>query len=340
MGGDFGPRLVVPSVLSTLRQYSQLRCQLHGHEDEISPLLAKVSGAVRARVEIIHSPQVVTADEKPATALRRKRQSSLWRALEAVAAGRADGCVSAGNTGALMAMGIALIGTLPGITRPAICTALPTMTGKAYLLDMGANIDCDARQLWQFALMASAMVEEVESLARPRIGLLNVGSEAGKGNHVVQQAAEWLKADKSLNYLGFVEGDGIFSGAFDIIVCDGFVGNVALKSTEGAARLMTAALREEIARSLPAKLMALLAMPMLARLQKQFDPGNYNGANLLGLNGTVIKSHGGASAAGFASALGVAAREVGKNIPGRISQRLARLCEQSEPKLNGADCKL
>lgn len=324
MGGDFGSRLVVPAVVTTLRKYSRLRCQLHGNQDELEPLLAKAAD-VRSRLAIIHAPQQVAMDEKPGAALRHKRQSSMWNALEAVASGQASACVSAGNTGALMAMGMSLVNTIPGIERPAICTALPTARGKAYLLDMGANIGCDARQLFQFAHMASAMVAEVDLLPSPRIGLLNVGSEAGKGDRVVQQADDLLRADASLNYQGFVEGDGIFSGDFDIIVCDGFVGNVALKSTEGAARMIVGKLRHEIDGSIVAKLAALVARPALLRLQKMLDPANYNGANLLGLNGIVIKSHGSASEPGFCNALEVAIKEVEKNIPARISEKLALL---------------
>lgn len=327
MGGDAGPRLVVPSVLSALRQLPQLRCQLYGNQESLLPLLEKAGSDVAARVEVFHSPQQVLMEDKPAHALRHKRDSSLWHAIAAVARGEAQACVSGGNTGAIMAMGMSLIGTLPGIERPAICTALPTATGKAYLLDMGANIGCDAEQLLQFAYMASAMVETVESLPSPRIGLLNVGSEAGKGDMVVQRAAELLRNDTNLNYRGFVEGDGIFSGDFDIIVCDGFVGNVALKSTEGAARMIVDSLRREIESSLGARLAALVAKASLHRLQKMFDPANYNGANLLGLNGTVIKSHGGASEAGFCNAIQVAVGEAGKNIPARISEKLARITQ-------------
>jgi len=325
MGGDVGPRLVVPSVLSVLERFPRLRCRLFGDEAVVAPLMASAPSSMSARATVVHCSQQVGMDDKPAHALRHKRDSSMWRAIAAVAQGEAQACVSAGNTGALMAMGMIQIGTLPGIERPAICTAVPTAKGKAYLLDMGANIGCDARQLLQFAYMASAMVESVESLPTPRIGLLNVGREAGKGDAVVQEAAQLFHHDPHINYCGFAEGDAIFSGDFDIIVCDGFAGNVALKSTEGAARMIVGRLREEFSTSWGAKLAALIARPSLLRLQKMLDPANYNGANLLGLEGTVIKSHGGATREGFVNALEVAIFETDKQIPQRISDKLARM---------------
>jgi phosphate acyltransferase len=330
MGGDHGPALIVPSVLATLGQYPGLHCQLHGLEDAISPLLARVGDDILSRLQVVHAPDQVGADEKPGSALRHKRKSSLWQAVDAVAMGQAQACVSAGNTGAMMAMGISRIGTLPGIERPAICTALPTMTGKVYLLDMGANISCDAKQLRQFAHMATAMVREVEDLPSPRVGLLNVGSEAGKGDAVVQEASTLLAADRYIHYCGFVEGDSIFSGNYDIVVCDGFVGNVALKTAEGAARMISHMLRTEIESSLLAKLSAFFAKPSLHRLQRSLNPANYNGANLLGLKATLIKSHGSANQAGFANALHVAVKEVENNIPGRISEKLAHLSDASD----------
>ncbi len=325
MGGDQGPRLVVPAVLQALRRFPRLRCQLHGLQQEIAPRLTRAGGSLLSRIDIVHADQQVTMDDKPASAIRKKRNSSLWQALDAVASGSAQGCVSAGNTGALMAMGTILVGTLPGIQRPAICTALPTSSGRAYLLDMGANIQCDADQLLEFAYMATAMVAEVDNLPRPRVALLNLGSEVGKGDATVQAAAARFAADPNLNYCGFVEGDDMFSGAVDIVVCDGFVGNVALKSTEGVARLIATMMRRELSASLRGRLGALVARPALARLQKSLDPANYNGANLLGLKATVIKSHGGASEAGFVNALAVAVREVEKDIPARISSKLAQL---------------
>jgi len=329
MGGDLGPRLTVSAALSTLERNPRLRLRLYGDEAEVdpalNPLLAQLSPDLRVRIERIHCPQTVTMEEKPAQALRRKRDSSLWLALKAVADGDADACISAGNTGALMAMGIAQLGLLPGIERPAICTALPTLEGRAWLLDMGANLDCDADQLVQFAHMASAMVQVVEGVANPRVGLLNVGSEQGKGGAIVQEVALRLAADRRINYQGFVEGDGIYSGDVDIIVCDGFVGNVALKSSEGVARLIGTMLKDSLKASLAGRVGAWLARPALTHFADRIDPANYNGASLLGLKGVVVKSHGGASVEGFSRALEVAITAIRQQVPKRIAAVLAEL---------------
>ncbi len=325
MGGDAGPRLVVPAVVRVLRDHPDLQCRLHGDESVLRALLEGCSSGEVARIHLHHASQRVEMDDKPAAVLRHKRDSSLWHALDALANGTAGACVSAGNTGAIMAIGMRLVGTLPGIERPAICSALPTYAGRAWLLDMGANIGCSPGQLLQFARMATTMVVEVESIPRPRLGLLNLGSEAGKGDETVRQAAELFRDDPHLNYTGFVEGDGIYSGDYDIIVCDGFVGNVALKSSEGVARMISTMIRRELTGSLSGRLGALIARPALRRLEKALDPANYNGADLLGLRGTVIKSHGGASEAGFANALRVAAAAMERDVPARISESLARL---------------
>ncbi len=326
MGGDLGPRLTVPSAIDVLKRHSDLRLRLFGDASVVEPLLQSLlvhsPAPLRDRVELVHCPDAVAMDEKPAQALRRKRDSSLWHALKAVADGAADACVSAGNTGALMAMGMVLVGRLPGIERPAICTAVPTLGGRAYLLDMGANIDCDADQLVQFARMASAMAQVVDGLASPRVGLLNVGQEESKGGEVVREAALRLAADGGLNYRGFVEGDGIYSGDFDIIVCDGFVGNVALKSSEGVARMIATLLRDSLSASLAGRLGALLARRALARFAAGIDPSRYNGASLLGLDGVVVKSHGGASEAGFGHALEVAITAARQQLPSRIARHL------------------
>ena len=322
MGGDQGPRLVVPAVVESLRRFPRLKCELHGDSAEIERRLGVDGELFRSRLTIVHADQMVAMADKPSNALRHARQSSLWQALESLGQGRVDGCVSAGNTGALMMMSVKLVGTLEGIERPAICTSMPTRTGKAYLLDMGANLHCSADQLLQFAHMATAMVAEVESIPRPRVGLLNVGSEAGKGDAVVQEAARKFQDDELVNYCGFVEGNTIFSGDFDIVVCDGFVGNVALKTAEGVAQLIVGMLKSELSDSLRAKIGALIARPALINLQSQLDPANYNGAKLLGLKKTVVKSHGGANQAGFLHAIAVAVREVENNVPARIAEKL------------------
>ena len=325
MGGDQGPRLVVPAVVDALLDIPSLNCELHGDADEVNRYLPFLNSDLQSRVRVVHADQVVATDDKPRAALRNARNSSMWKALEALAEGRVNGCVSAGNTGALMLMSLKLIGTVEGIERPAICTSVPTRTGKAYLLDMGANLHCSAEQLAQFAHMAVAMVMEVDSCRPPRVGLLNVGSEAGKGDAVVQAAAELLNASEVINYCGFVEGDSIFSGNFDIVVCDGFAGNVALKATEGVAVLVSLMLKADLTNTLRAKLGALIARPALLKLQSQLDPANYNGASFLGLKQSVIKSHGGASRAGFARAVSVAVGEVANSIPDRIAERLRQI---------------
>lgn len=322
MGGDQGPRLVVPAVVEAMRRFPQLQCELHGDSAEIQRCLGAEGEPFRSRLTIVHADQIVAMADKPSNALRHARQSSLWQALESLGQGRVDGCVSAGNTGALMMMSVKLVGTLEGIERPAICTAMPTRTGKAYLLDMGANLHCSSEQLLQFAHMATAMVTEVENIPWPKVGLLNVGSEAGKGDAIVQDAARKLQDDELVNYCGFVEGDAIFSGDFDIVVCDGFVGNVALKTAEGVAQLILGMLKSELSDSVRAKVGALIARPALINLQHQLNPANYNGANLLGLKKTVVKSHGGANHAGFLHAIAVAVREVENNVPARIAERL------------------
>ena len=325
MGGDEGPRPVVPAVLDALRKHPALTCELHGEVRDIEPLLTAAPPALRDRLSVIHSPRSISMDDKPANALRAGRESSMWRALESLADTRVGGCVSAGNTGALVLMSLKLIGPLEGIERPAICTALPTASGKAYLLDMGANLQCSAGQLLQFAHMATALVEEVELRPGPRVGLLNIGSEAGKGEMVVREAARLFAADESLNYCGFVEGDSIFSGRFDIVVCDGLLGNVALKTAEGVARLVTGMLRDELDDNIRTRLGALIARPALARLHNRLNPANYNGATLLGLNRTVIKSHGAATREGFGHAIDVALGEIDNNIPEKVSRKIRRL---------------
>lgn len=323
MGGDKGPHLTVPAAVATLSRHPGLRLQLFGDRDLVAPHLAALPSSLQSRVTVVHCPQVVTMEDKPGTVLRRKRESSMWLALKAVADGEAQACVSGGNTGALMAMGMTLLGTLEGVERPALCTALPTHGRHAYLLDMGANVGCTAKQLWQFALMASTMMTEIDGVARPRVGVLNVGQEQGKGDDTVREAAELIDRDPRIHYVGFVEGDGIYSGDVDIVVCDGFAGNVALKSSEGVARLIAAQLKQCLADSLRGRLAAWLAAGALRLLRQRIDPSRYNGAVMLGLSGVVVKSHGNANRAGFEHAIDVAVGEVERALPGRIAARLA-----------------
>ena len=329
MGGDFGPRITVPASLDILRQHPHLKAVLCGDQQAIQPLLNADIESFAGRLSVLHCEQAVAMDEKPGSALRNKRESSMWKAVQLVKEGSAQACVSAGNTGALMAMSLFQLGTLTGISRPAICTRVPTSRGYTYLLDLGANLECTARQLYEFALMSSLVAMSPSSSA-PSVGLLNIGVEAIKGRQEILDAAELIKADPGINYIGFVEGDALFSGVADIVVCDGFSGNVALKTGEGVAKMIQGLLQQTLSESLLARLGALLMKPALKRLINHVDPARYNGASMLGLRGVVVKSHGGASVTGFARAVEVALEEVEKDLPTLIEGRLAEKSNQSE----------
>ena len=323
MGGDFGPRITVPSTLNILRQYSFLRVVLLGDEKEIHSHLADCSDISPDQYQIQHCSESVAMDEKPSSAVRNKRDSSLWQALKLVSDGRADACVSAGNTGALVAMSLLQLKTLTGITRPAICTKVPTSKGYTHLLDLGANIECSAEQLYQFGMMASlAVMASTISRQKPTVGLLNIGVEDIKGRQEILDAAELLSADSEIDYIGFVEGDDLFKGVADIVVCDGFSGNVALKTSEGVATMLSGFLKEALSQNLRSKIAGLMAGPALESLQQRLDPAVYNGACLLGLRGVVVKSHGGASVEGFSRALSVAVNEAHRDLPTLIEERL------------------
>jgi len=322
MGGDHGPAVTVPASLQVLAESPDLQLFLVGDESLIQPLLAKASPALRARLQIVHTTEFVTMDDKVATALRIKKQSSMRLAVNTVRDGEAQACVSAGNTGALMAVSRFVLKTHAGIDRPAIMTALPTATGHVHMLDLGANVDSGPEHLLQFAQMGSLVAEALDGHERPRVGLLNIGEEEIKGNDLIKQTNELLRAS-GLNYIGYVEGDGIFRGEAEVVVCDGFVGNIALKSSEGVAKMMAAKIREQIDRSLLTRLVGALAWPIWKGLRREMDPGRYNGASLVGLTGIVIKSHGSADAASFAHALRVAITEVEKDVPGLIARRLS-----------------
>ncbi|MFI9653817.1 phosphate acyltransferase PlsX [Guyparkeria sp. GHLCS8-2] len=327
MGGDHGPEVTVRAAARFLSRHPSAGLLLVGDQATIERYLADETGVDRDRIEIIHADQVVAMDESPAVALRSKKSSSMRLAIDLVKDGRAQAAVSAGNTGALMATAKFVLKTLPGIERPAICTALPNVSGHTHVLDLGANVDCDAEHLFQFAVMGSVLVEAFDDNPSPRVGLLNVGAEAMKGNDTVKSAAERLQTGP-VNYIGFVEGDDIYKGGVDVVVCDGFVGNVALKSSEGVAKMISHFLRQEFKRGIFSRLAALMAMPVLSRLKKRVDPGRYNGASLLGLQGIVIKSHGGAGVEAFGNALDVALREIEKDVPRRIDQRLETLLQE------------
>lgn len=337
MGGDFGPACTVPATVDMLVRHPRLHVVLCGDRAALSECLSRCeydTSGLAGRLEIVHCDQVVDMAEKPSSALRYKRQSSMWCAVQSVADGRADACVSAGNTGTLMAMGMAILGTLPGVDRPAICTALPTLTGHSYLLDLGANVDCNAAQLHQFAVMATLMVTAVEDHPAPSVALLNLGEEHAKGNREVRAAAALLAADTTLNYRGFIEGDGIFAGQCDIVVCDGFVGNVALKASEGVAGMISALLAQLFRSGFWARFAFLLMRRGLENLKRRINPSAYNGASLLGLRGVVVKSHGSAGREGFANAIGAAMHEGAINVPALIAARLGSFtCEIDPPRV-------
>ena len=322
MGGDHGPVVTVPAALDFLRSHAGASVILVGLDDAIRPHLGKPEADIASRVSVRHATEVVEMHEKPALALRGKKDSSMRVSINLVKEGAADACVSAGNTGALMATGHFVLKTLEGIERPAIASRLPTIRGHTTMLDLGANVDCTALHLYQFAVMGSALVEATEHKPRPSVGLLNVGEEEIKGSDVVKEAGELLKAS-SLNFHGNIEGDDIYRGTVDVVVCDGFVGNVALKTSEGLAKMIAQFLSEEFKRNLVSKAGALFALPAINRFKNRVDHRRYNGASLIGLKGIVMKSHGSADRLAFATALGNAYEEAATGVPGRIAALVA-----------------
>jgi len=322
MGGDHGHAVTVDAALSALKAHQELQLLLVGDEAQLSAALQQRRQSVDSRLQIVHASEVVGMDESPSKALRNKKDSSMRVAINLVKEGRASAAVSAGNTGALMATAKFVLKTLPGIDRPAIVSAIPSVNGHVHMLDLGANAACNSEQLFQFAVMGSALVTAVYGIEQPRVALLNIGEEEIKGSDTIKQAALLLQ-QSPLNYIGFVEGDGIFLSDVDVVVCDGFVGNVALKTGEGVAKLVYQFMKEEFTRNLLTKAAAIAAMPALKALGKRMDPRHYNGASFAGLNGIVIKSHGSADAVSFANAIGVALREVEKDVPSRISRLMS-----------------
>jgi glycerol-3-phosphate acyltransferase PlsX len=303
MGGDHGLTVTIPAALAFVDHESDAEVILVGRQEDVAAALQKSGRKVGGRISVKHASEVVAMDDLVSTALRRKRDSSMRVAIELVRDGHADACVSAGNTGALMALSRFVLNMVEGIERPAIAAPMPTATGgQTMMLDLGANVDCEAAHLLQFAVMGAALVSALDGKERPLVGLLNVGEEAIKGNDVVKQAAELLRAS-GLNFHGNVEGDDIYRGTVDVIVCDGFVGNVALKTSEGLAQMLAGFIREEFTRGLLAKAVAVVAYPVLARFKKRVDHRRYNGASLVGLRGIVIKSHGSTDAYGFEQAV-------------------------------------
>jgi len=319
MGGDRGPEAVVPAALATLERDDSVTLVLVGLPDVLERTKREASDRYGTRLVFKPATEVVLMDEPPADALRRKKDSSLRVAIELVKNGEADACVSSGNTGALMATARYVLKMLPGIDRPAIISAVPGADGPTYMLDLGANVGCTPEHLLQFALMGSVVAEDMLEIARPRVGLLNIGIEDIKGNDTVREAGELL-GKSGLNYVGFVEGDGIFHADVDVVVSDGFVGNVALKTMEGVARLMGSFLKEEFRRSMLRSVQGLVAKSALEALRGRLDPRRYNGASLVGLNGIVIKSHGSADQFAFENAVQAGIVEARKGVPVQIGQ--------------------
>lgn len=321
MGGDHGPHVTVPAALEVLAQHAEVNIILVGPSEVIEAELVSNKAHSGPRLRIHHASEVVTMDESPQSALKNKKDSSMRVAINLVKSGEANACISAGNTGALMATARFVLKTLPGIDRPAIASALPSEKGLTYMMDLGANADCTPEQLLQFAVMGAMLVSCVEHKERPTVGLLNIGSEDIKGNEVVKQAGELLRASH-LNFYGNIEGDDIFKGTTDVVVCDGFVGNVSLKTTEGLAHMMGKFLTQEFKRNWLTKVMALMAMPVLNAFKRRVDPRRYNGASFLGLRGIVVKSHGGADSFAFRHAIDTAIKEVRSGVLRRITEQL------------------
>ncbi len=318
MSGDLGAPTAVEAARSSVSHNNDISIILVGDETVLAPLLAGSSAPDSDRLSIHHASEVVTMEESAANAMRSKKDSSMRVAINLVQQGKANACVSSGNTGALMGTAKFVLKTLPGVERPAICTTIPNANGPVHMLDLGANVDSSPEQLYQFAVMGSALAGVVDGKQSPRVGLLNIGSEDIKGNEQVREADKLLQ-QANLNYIGFVEGDAIYLGDVDVVVTDGFVGNVALKTSEGVAKLITGYMRDEFTRSPLSKLMALLAKPVLNRLKVRIDPRHYNGASLLGLRGLVVKSHGSADALALENAINVARVEARKDLVAMIN---------------------
>ncbi len=320
MGGDREPASLMPAIQRSLDTHPDSEFLLVGDESLVPGELAS-----DPRIEVQHAADVVRMDDTPGQALRSRRQSSMYEAVSAVANEVVDACVSAGNTGALMAMSRHVLKTLPGVDRPAIIKGIPSVNGSCYLLDLGANINCTAHQLVQFAAMGSVMCGAVEGIERPKVGLLNIGQEEGKGEEAVREAAEMLRANAGINFIGFVEGDGIYQSDADVLVCDGWVGNVALKTSEGLARFVAHMINQAFRKDFTTRAAALVFEPVLRSLEKTLSPENYNGATLLGLTGIVVKSHGSANETGFFHAIEETRRCVEQGIPALLGERIAEL---------------
>ncbi len=331
MGGDHGLATTIPASLNCLQANPDLKLVLVGDEVQIKTCLGNALNTYKDRLRIQHASEVVAMDESPQKALKNKKDSSMRVAINLVKEGVVDACVSAGNTGALMATARFVLKMIPGIERPAIISTLPSIHGHTHMLDLGGNVDCTAKQLFQFAIMGEEVVKAVENIEQPKVGLLNIGEEDVKGNEQVKSAARLLE-NASLNYIGFVEGDSINADAVDVdlIVTDGFVGNVALKSIEGAAKMIGFKLKQSFNKNMWTKLAGLVAYPVLKSFKDSIDPRLYNGASFVGLRGLVIKSHGGADALAFETAIHLAEVEIQQDVTRKISDKVERALAQQE----------
>ena len=329
MGGDHGAPVTVGAAKLALDEFPGLELVLVGDHQQLQVEIDKLGLGGNQRIRVHHASEVVAMDELPVVALKKKKDSSMRVSINLVKDGSVQACVSAGNTGALMATSKFVLKTIRGISRPAICTALPGIKSHTHMLDLGANLECEPENLLEFAVMGSVLARSVEGIKNPSVGLLNIGSEAVKGSDSIKRASR-LIAESCLNYHGFVEGDDIYKGTVDVIVTDGFVGNVSLKTGEGLAALVSHVLQTEFKRNWFTKLAAVFALPVLSAVRRKLDPGRYNGATLLGLNGIVVKSHGGADTSSFLNAIRIASIEIEKDVPQRISSMIERHFTQVE----------
>ena len=318
MSGDHGVSSSVPAAIESIEKFDDMFLILVGDQDKINPLISdKIKILENTRYKILHTKESINMDDEIISAIRGKKKSSMRLGINAVKNKDADACVSAGNTGALMALSKIILKTIPGIDRPAICGSLPTKSGQFHMLDLGANVECSAKHLYQFSLMGSALVQSLELNNKPVIGLLNIGSEEFKGNDTIKSAGQ-LISKSNLNYAGFVEGDDMFSGKFDVVVADGFAGNIALKSIEGVAKVISHFIKTEFTKNIFTKLSALISLPVLKSIKQRVDPREYNGASLVGLQGVVVKSHGGADSYAFSQAINTAYYEVKNELLNKI----------------------
>lgn len=333
MGGDHGPHVTIPAAIKCLARNDNLNIILVGSQSAIEAELKARHAKLSPRLRVHHASEVVAMDESPALALRNKKDSSMRVAIDLVKSGEAVACVSAGNTGALMATARFVLKMLPGIDRPAIAGFMPSLKGPVLMLDLGANVDCTAENLFEFALMGSMLASAVNHKENPTLGLLNIGEEEIKGNGLVKEAAELIRASHLINFYGNVEGDDIYKGTVDVVVCDGFVGNVSLKSAEGLAKMIGTFLKEEFRRNFLTKLAGLIALPVMNAFKRRVDPRRFNGATLLGLRGIVVKSHGGADSFAFEHAIETAVEEASGNVLKRIADQLHQLhqSDKAEP---------